>query len=138
MFWAEVCTLIALDDEALARPVCYMLWCDFFARQSRSAAAWATLARDGMDVSTTRRLLSVSGPVDFALKDALYRRLLPDRTWHAAIFGSLLMSWGDSFGHVDYTRAREVLAALAIPQGTNGLEALRAGLASEKRPWERS
>ncbi|KAB8142320.1 hypothetical protein F8S13_15145 [Chloroflexia bacterium SDU3-3] len=114
-----------------------MLWCDFFARQSRSAAAWAALAGDGMDASTTRRLLSVSGPVEFALKDALYRRLLPDHAWHAEIFRSLLMSWSDSFGHIDYPRARAVLAALAIPPGTDGLAALCAGLASELRPWER-
>ena len=71
--------LICEDDDRLADPVCYWLWCHDFEDAEAVSDLWARLSAPG--ALTTRgqeRLLGMSGTVPWDLKAALYERLIAD------------------------------------------------------------
>jgi hypothetical protein len=63
--------------------------------------AWNGINPDTLAPRGLQRLLEVAGPVPWALKAPLYKRLLPDPARHQAIFGSLLLSRFDVYGQID-------------------------------------
>ncbi|HEU4322318.1 MAG TPA: hypothetical protein VFS21_04130 [Roseiflexaceae bacterium] len=113
VFWGQMRTHLAGESEALAQPLCYTLWCDYFEHPDRVERAWRELLVEPND-RLLRRVLDVSGPVPFPLKAALYRQLLPDKRWHADILASLYFSCVDFFGQVDKEAARELLGMLEV------------------------
>src|SRR5262249_4405166 len=115
-FWAWVRTTLSGNDDVLANPLEYMLWCDFFeADKDRATEAWARL----VDVESTdtllQRILVASGPAPYVLKSSLYDRLLPDRKWHYYIYRSILHSMNDVYGGIDFYNAKQVLKHLDLP-----------------------
>jgi hypothetical protein len=120
-FWAWVRATLSGDDEALANPLQYMLWCDFFeADNERATESWSHL----VDAESTDRLLQLvlvaSGPAPYALKSRLYERLLPDRKWHYYIYRSIVHSIHDVYGSIDFYQAKQVLKQLDLPEETEG------------------
>ena len=126
LFWHEYRALLSDDDDRLADPVAYSLWCDYFEDPATVGEAWRELAAPGAltDVGL-RRLLEVSGPVPYALKVPLYERLLAESRWHPHIFTSLMYSAFDVSGQVDAKAAERLLHKLRLPDDTEGLQGLR-------------
>ena len=73
------------SDAALADPVAYSLWVDRFEAANTVVEAWMRLLPACTSEQALRRLLTVSGPVPFDLKQDLYFRLLPEARFHTAI-----------------------------------------------------
>jgi len=127
LLWARYRAFLSAED-ALANPVAYSLWCDFFEHGNRVREAWATLTADVSEERLLQRVLVASGPVPFPLKETLYRRLLPDTVWHYFIFRSLLHSRFDVYGSIDSGKARRLLRRLDLPAGTEHIGTLRDAL----------
>ena len=111
--WDEYRRLICEDDDRLADPVCYWLWCHDFEDAEAVGALWGKLSAPG--VLTTRgqeRLLGMSGPVPWDLKAALYERLIADSRWHEWIHGSIFCGAFEFLGQVDPTAAQQVRGKL--------------------------
>lgn len=128
-FWAEYRRLISDEDDRLADPITYALWCGYFEDSATVEEAWCELAQPAL--LTTRgleRLLDRAGPVPYRLKAPLYEQLVADRRWHTAIFRSLLYSGFDFFGDLDPKAARLLLGRLELADTTEGLTALKRKL----------
>lgn len=111
-------------NPAFRQPVEYSLWCDFFEHPDTVEEWWRDLAHPGRGKAVLRRLLSVSGPVPWALKRPVYEALLPAPRWHDAIFESLYASAFDVFGQIDREEAARLLGGLRIPRDHPGREEL--------------
>jgi hypothetical protein len=129
MIWDRYRKYLDLEQDVLAGPVRYSLWCDFFEDPDTVQEAWKELAlyRDATD-RTLERILPESGPVPFELKDDLFRRLLPERRWHPYIYQSLLFSAFNVYGKIEMGRARDILSQLELPADVEHLDLLRQKL----------
>ncbi len=128
-FWTEYGRLLGEQDARLADPVAYSLWCDYFEDPDTVDEAWTELALpDELSEEGLERLLDISGPVPFGLKEPFYDRLLSNKRWHQAIFVGLVRSAFDYYGDLDIAAARRILARLDVPEDATGMEELRARL----------
>ncbi len=129
LFWEQARMLLAHGDDAVAEPLAYSLWCDFFEDDSTVEQAWAELVENNTTMTRLlQRVLIVSGPVPFHLKAQLYRRLLNDKTWHYYIFRSLLHSTFDVYGDLDRGKATVLLQRLVLRPDTEHLTTLQDAL----------
>jgi hypothetical protein len=122
LFWDECRTLVDDEDDHLADPVTYSLWCDWFEDPETVEEAWSEIARPKeLSERGLERLLDCAGPVPFELKAPLYNQLAQDPRWHVPVFRSLLYSGFDYYGQIDIDAARELLRRLDVPADTEGL-----------------
>ena len=135
-WWAGVRARLASGDPALAQPLAYSLWCDFFEHPDRVEQAWSELSGESVPEPALRIVLLSSGPVPYPLKRRVYDRLIADPGWHGAIFQSLLNSAFDVFGQIDARDACELLTRLRPGPDTEQLATLRDKLGCS-RSWIR-
>jgi hypothetical protein len=124
-FWDGVKTRLAGEDHALARPLAYNLWCDWFEHGDHTAEAWDALTKPGTLDPVLQEVLMASGPVPWRMKTQLYERLVTDTRWHYYIFRSLLHSAFDVFGSVDSKEAAAWLQRLSVAPSTENLRELQ-------------
>jgi hypothetical protein len=137
-FWDEYRSLLSDDDDRLADPISYSLWCDYFEDPASVEEAWTAVASPGaVSERGLERLLDVSGPVPYELKAPVYERLVGSTHWHPFIFRSLLYSAFDFYGQIDAKTARQLLGRLSLPEPTEGLDELREKLDAELEPATR-
>jgi hypothetical protein len=129
-FWDFAREMLSEESDALADPVAYVMWCDFFESSQRVTEAWNNLISDDAPRRRIERVLDASGPVPYDLKEPVYRRLLPEASWHYWIFRSLLHSSFDMYGKTDRGAAQTLLGRLRLPPDTENLEKLRARLST--------
>jgi hypothetical protein len=127
-FWQQVRRFLAQDDDALAEPIAYLLWCDFFEFDDRCTVAWNEVTHETTNVNLLRRVLRVAGPVPFYLKEPLYTRLVQDRRWHLDIYESLRASYWDVNGQIDKMKALQILDQLVLSSARDDLQQLRRAL----------
>jgi hypothetical protein len=127
-FWAAYRALLEEDDDRLAAPVAYSLWCNYFEDDATVDEAWGVLTEPPLGRRATERLLEAAGPVPWRLKAPLYERLLPDPSWHPHLFQSLRWSHHDVYGQIDPGPALRLLNRLRLPGTTEGLSELRQAL----------
>jgi len=132
VFWHEVRQILCQDDEALAGPLSYMLWCDFFEAPDLCEVAWQRLLNGQEKTLLVRRLLAWSGPVPYTWKDQIYRQKVNDRGWHSSIYESIHGSYYAVYGDIDKEKARVILDQLALPE-TREMQTLRTALAQGER-----
>jgi hypothetical protein len=129
LFWDEYRRLLGDEDDRLADPVAYSLWCDFFEDSAAVEETWHAVSRTGdLNERALQRMLAVAGPVPYRLKAPLYGLLVTNERWHLPLFRSLLASAFDVYGSVEEQAARLLLARLALPDTTPGLAELRQKL----------
>lgn len=119
---------LSSDDDAVAEPAAYSLWCDFFENVDRVRGTWGALLSGSPNDLLVRRILESSGPVPFDLKEELYERLLPHERWHPWIFKSLLHSHSDVYGEIDKVRAKAILGRLRVPETIEHFGVLKEAL----------
>jgi hypothetical protein len=127
-FWDAVRTRLGGVDQALARPLAYSLWCDWFEDPTLVEEVWAQLTTPSTHPAVLREVLIASGPVPYRLKRPLYTRLVAQPEWHYYIFRSLLHSTFDVYGQLERQDAGQWLARLQLPSTTEHLSDLRARL----------
>ena len=132
-FWDGVRTRFGGADRALARPLAYYLWCDWFEHGDFTREAWEALTTVDTPRVALQEVLIASGPVPWSMKTELYERLISDQRWHYYIYRSLLHSAFDIFGKIDHEEASAWLSRLAIPDSTDHLSELAARLRNSSR-----
>lgn len=105
-------------DPALAAPVQYSLWCDWFEDPQTAAQAWRAVLTPPRRRLRVERVLDCAGPVPYPLKARIYGELGRDRSWHQAIYRSLVHSADDVYGSLDVEHARRLLAELELAADT--------------------
>lgn len=136
--WDKFRHYLGHEDEALSVPAEYALWCDFFSDPLIAGLAWINLVMPPVSDRQIVRLLTTAGPLPWDLKAALYQQLVPDRTWHYAIYRSILYSRFDPHGKIQPKDALKLLQLLEIPEEAEHLEELRETLKKDLRwRWKR-
>lgn len=108
------------DNSRLSTPIEYSLWCDYFEDNEIVEFVWERLLQLGSSNDIlVKKILGVSGPVDFNLKEALYKKVLTNKNLHYNIFQSLRASAVDFYGKIDKVKARYVLEKLEIDKSTD-------------------
>ena len=127
--WTSYRELLSHEDDRLADPVAYSLWCDYFESRNTVDEAWRELSPTALSPRGIERLLIHSGPVPYRLKASLYAHLLPNPRWHYFIFRSLLHSAFNLHGDLDKSVAQDLLYRLQLDPATEHLDKLRERLA---------
>jgi hypothetical protein len=130
VFWEQVRAFLSQEDEALADPVAYSMWCDLFEDHGHTKEAWRELTREDAN-DLLQRVLIASGPIPFTMKEPLYARLIGDQKWHYYLYRSLLHSKFDILGTINTGKAKILLDQLDLPADTEHLHQLRAALQEE-------
>lgn len=135
-YWAEARALLDGEDDALADPLAYTLWCEWFENAQTRADAWGRLTDDEATPRRLRRVLAVSGPVAHATKrDLLWRFTRKGPEGQRAVAEALAHGAFDVYGRVDVADARALLRVLEGVDDVRGIDELRDMLA---RPgWRR-
>lgn len=95
------------------------LWLGFFEDSEIVNEAWKKLVGDYQDENILKRLLKISSPVPFDLKDSLYQKIIKNKKWHNSIFESLEYGFFLSHGTINIKRARIILPTLKIDKTTS-------------------
>jgi hypothetical protein len=127
LMWAQYARYLTDPAEELAGPIKYSLWCDWFEDPTTVGEAWDQLI-EGANGRALRRLLEMSGPVPWALKKDVLKRLAPEPAWQQTVFSSLLYAAFDSYGKIDKVEAGEVLEQLEISKDHEDLDRLKREL----------
>ncbi|MEU6329583.1 hypothetical protein ABZ851_20260 [Streptomyces sp. NPDC047049] len=146
-FWAA-CRL-RLEAAAEPEALLYSLWVDWFEDRDTAATAFAeVLGRDlawrpahevaagpdrGPWLRRARRVLEVSGPVPWPVKQPAYRTAAGISELHPALFRGLLGSYHDVHGDLEPEAAVALLKQLDLPAGTEHLTKLHQVLEAGHR-----
>ena len=122
--WKKFRKILAGDDDLLAKPVEYYLWCGFFEDPARVLEAWEALVTEDAKPKLLERVLINSGPVPFSSKFQLYKKLISNPKWHHYIYQSVLHSVFDCYGKISEIEARSVLVKLDLPGDTENYDKL--------------
>lgn len=126
-FWQEYRALLADADDRLADPIAYSLWVDYF--EAGYDEAWLEVT--SLDPPWERRMervLPVSGPVRWKLKEPVYLHLADDERWHPFIVRGLIGSAFDAYGKLEPRPARSLLRRLRVSHDVPGLSELEQKL----------
>jgi hypothetical protein len=116
LWWHKVAERLEAAVPAIASPIEYSLWCDFFENPDRVTEAWRHLTQGNPSEGTLRAVLRASGPVPYVMKTRLYEQLITDPKWHEWILESLRASASDVYGDIDQRDARTWLDRLLVPE----------------------
>ena len=112
--WRQLRVYLDSEDERLADPVSYYLWCEWFEDPDREIVeeVWRCLVEGQPADRALRRILENSGPVPVDLKAELVSRVIPDPGWHHSIFLALVDSRTAAYGRWDAGWAEGVFKKL--------------------------
>jgi hypothetical protein len=131
-WWEGVRERIGHRVLALANPLVYSLWCDYFEDAERVREAWSVVTSPPRTLLMNQRVLAASGPVPYPLKRAAYVKALRNASLHPALLRGLRGSAFDVYGQIDTAHALRVFQQLAVPHGEVWHQVnrkLRAGVA---------
>lgn len=92
----------------------YSLWVDFFEDISTCKEAWNNILTANYNSEIIKRILPISGPVDYKLKSELYKTIIPEKKYHNLILKSLHGSFFDVYGDIEVMKARKLLLKLDV------------------------
>jgi hypothetical protein len=113
------------SEKYYADPVGYVLWVEFFEDEETANETWEGLMQFTKNKNAVKKLLEMSGPAAFELKEKLYDKIILDSDYHESIFKSLLFSSFDLFGKIDNKKALAILAKLKLNKDVEHLEKLK-------------
>jgi len=104
-----------LDDrrDAVAEPIAYSLWVDYFEDATTVDRAWREVSGP-QEPRRPRlaRVISSSGPVPWPLKESLYEQLAIEGGWDEPLFWGLYGSCVDVYGSLERKPALRILRRL--------------------------
>lgn len=115
-------------EKYYADPVGYVLWVEFFEDGETTNETWRGLIKFTSNKNAVKKLLEMSGPAPFELKEILYEKLILDKEFHESIFKSLLFSRFDLCGQINNEKALIILSKLELPKDILHFEKLKIKL----------
>jgi hypothetical protein len=134
-----------LEAQGPAEAITYSLWVDWFEDHTTVETAFARVLGDDAGrlhngeaalLRRARRVLEISGPVPWTVKEPVYRTAVEIPELHAALFKGLLTSYHDAYGDIEPEPALRLLARL--PPGVEHFDTLCAVLRAGHRNHYRS
>jgi hypothetical protein len=129
------------EDDALAGPVTYTLWCDHFEDPNRCAPMWSFLTAQDLSQTALQRLLPVIGPVPYEMKRDFLWKHASNAALHPFIFQALRGSEFDIHGKLhapeDRADARKLLAGLQVSDAA-AVKQLQESLEQPEHYWVRN
>lgn len=136
-----------LEAPTLSKVIDNSIWHSWFECRATSEGAFRALIGDELadrdalaataapDLFLRRaaRVLDLSGPVAWEVKERAYRSASQIDELHQAVFKAILASYHDYFGNLEPAPALDLLDRLGIPTGTEHLAPLRHVLAAGHR-----
>jgi hypothetical protein len=114
--WAHAARVLDTAGDPHADPLLYWLDMDVFGDGTdHERESWHALTGPDAGDGRMRRLLSVAQEVPFALKEPVYERFLPVRSWHGLIAASLRGSALERDGEAAVAGANDLIARLDLP-----------------------
>jgi hypothetical protein len=142
--WAAYRELVGHPDAAVAEPIAYSLWVDYFEDASTMERAWSEVAGP-QEPRRPRleRVLAASGPVAWRLKSPLYEALAQEGGWDDSIVAGLYGSCVDIYGSVEREAALRILRRLREPTDNDVFRVVTRALedpdlpvmAADRRPY---
>jgi hypothetical protein len=111
--WDAFREFLADPWDPVAQPAAYSLWVDYFEDRATVDRAWREVSGP-QEPRRPRleRVLRVSGPVPWALKESLYEELAAEGGWGRPLADALYGSCIDVYGSLDRMRALRILRSL--------------------------
>ncbi|WP_019927251.1 hypothetical protein [Nocardia sp. BMG111209] len=134
-----------LEAPAAAETITYSLWVDWFENHATVETAFAQVLgndagrlRSGDEalLRRARRVLEISGPVPWMMKEPVYRAVVEVPELRGAVFQGLLSSYHDVYGDIEPESALRLLARL--PNDVEQFDKLCAVLQAGHRNHYRS
>jgi hypothetical protein len=114
IMWNHYRSHLSNGDTLQSDQIKYSLWVDFFEDGETVEEAWNKMVGDYRDNIVLKQLLTISGPVPFKLKNDLYEKVIDNDEWHEYILDSLVGSFFDVYGKIDFHKARTILDKLKV------------------------
>jgi hypothetical protein len=114
ILWKKYKDYLLTGTDKQKEQIKYSLWVDFFEDPETVDEAWSKIVTESSEIDILRQVLSISGPVPFDKKDKLYLKVIADKTNHKYILESLVGSFFDVFGQINFQRARILLPTLKV------------------------
>jgi hypothetical protein len=129
-----------LEADSPVEPVTYSLWADWFQDRATSATAFAEVLGNDIDrlvaqpskalLRRARRVLEISGPVPWPVKESTYRTAGRLPALHPALLHALRASFHDVYGDLQPAAGLTLLDQLDLPADTPHRAELRHVLAA--------
>ena len=124
ILWEKYKEYLLAGTDKQKEEIKYSLWVDFFEDPETVDEAWSKIVNDNSEINILRQVLSISGPVPFDKKDKLYLRVIADKKNHNYILDSLVGSFFDVFGQINFQRARVLLPTLKVDKESQNYKKL--------------
>ena len=124
ILWEKYKEYLLTGTDKQKEEIKYSLWVDFFEDPETVDEAWSEVVNDNSEINILRQVLSISGPVPFDKKDKLYLRVIADKKNHNYILDSLVGSFFDVFGQINFQRARVLLPTLKVDKESQNYKKL--------------
>jgi hypothetical protein len=124
ILWKKYKDYLLTGTDKQKEQIKYSLWVDFFEDPETVDEAWSKIVTESSEIDILRQVLSISGPVPFDKKDKLYLKVIADKTNHKYILESLVGSFFDVFGQINFQRARILLPTLKVDRETENYNKL--------------
>ena len=137
--WKDYKAYLSKGNKNQKEAVEYSLWVDFFENNETVEEAWKSMIGNYENEVILKRLLPISGPVPFDLKEEFYKRVVKDEKWHEYILDSLVGSFFDVFGQINIEKARLILSRLKVNKDSNKYSKLQEYIKkynSKEEYWE--
>ena len=133
--WAAYRDLVGHPDAAVAEPIAYSLWVDYFEDVSTMERAWSEVSGP-QEPRRPRleRVLAASGPVAWTLKSPLYEVLAAEGGLDDSIVAGLYGSSVDIYGSIEREAALGILRRLRQPTKDDVYRVLSRALEDPELP----
>jgi hypothetical protein len=118
VLWRNYLQYLESGTDEQKEQIKYSLWVDFFEDSETVDEAWSKLVNNNSEIDVLRQVLSISGPVPFDKKNDLYLELIANKQNHIYILESLVGSFFDVFGQIDFQKAKILLPTLEVDKKT--------------------
>ncbi len=137
--WEKYRNYLLSGTDKQKEQIKYSLWVDFFEDPETVDESWSKIVNDNSEINVLRQVLSISGPVPFEKKDKLYLKVIADKKNHEYILDSLVGSFFDVYGQINFQRARVLLPTLKVYKENENYKKLKECLSkfnSKTEYWD--
>ena len=125
---AKIASILDNSTPPVSLAAEYALWVDFFENQNTVSFAWSEIEKHIKTEAGHLKLLSISGPVPFPLKQRLYEHFLARPQFHGPLLRAFYASLYEVYGQADKAEIGRMLRQLQVSREDEVFKAVVAKL----------
>lgn len=120
MIWDYFKQFLAGGESHQRKEIEIFLWLNIFGglETTNINEVWKKIVDDYRDKNILKRLLTISSPIPFNLKNKLYQKVIENKEFHDYIFESLESSFFCLYGKINIPKAQIILSTLEVDNTT--------------------